>query len=124
MLGAAPQWTFDVRISGLKTRTKPRRTSSTCVAKSITASVIDQLRRLLDADDVEGDEDDDHDRPRDDVPRVRLQRLPEDREIVRNEERRRRDGDDVHEHLRPRRVEADELVEGMPREARGASRFG
>ena len=51
------------------------------------------------------------------------QRLPEDREVVRDEERRHGDGDDVDEHLRPRRDEADELVERVPREARRASRF-
>ena len=80
-----------------------------------------QLRRLLNTDDVQRDQDDDHDRAADDVPRVRPQRLPEDREVVRDEERRHGDGDDVDEHLRPARREADELVERMPREARGAA---
>src|SRR6187551_1483672 len=80
-----------------------------------------QLRSLLHTDDVQQDEDDDHDRATDDVPRVRPQRLPEDREVVGDEERRHRDGDDVDEHLRPARREADELVERVPREARGAA---
>ena len=97
------------------------RTSSTCVAKSRTARVIGQLRGLRDADDVERDEHDNHDRAADDVPRVRAQRLPEDREVVRDEERRDGDGDDVDEHLRPGGRERDELVERVPREARRAA---
>jgi hypothetical protein len=64
-----------------------------------------EARRLLDADDVEDDERDDDDDPADDVPGVLPQWAPEDREIVRDEERRGRDGDDVDEHLRPRRPE-------------------
>ena len=40
-VGATPQWMLSTRISGLKTRTKPRITSSTWVAKSITARLID-----------------------------------------------------------------------------------
>ena len=83
-----------------------------------------QLRRLLDADDVEGDEHDDHRRAADDVPRVLLQRPPEDREVVGHEERRDGDRDDVVEHLRPRRPEGDDLVEGVAGEARGAARLG
>ena len=62
--------------------------------------------------------------PADDVPRVRSQRLPEDREVVRDEERRRRDRDDVDEHLRPGRTEGDELVEAVSREARRAAGLG
>ena len=42
-VGATPQCTFEVSVSGLKTRTKPSRTSSTCVAKSITASPIESF---------------------------------------------------------------------------------
>jgi hypothetical protein len=42
-VGATPQWTFPVNVSGLKTSTNPRITSSTWVAKSTTASVIDSL---------------------------------------------------------------------------------
>ncbi len=83
-----------------------------------------QVRGLLDADDVDPDEEDDHDRAADDVPRVRAQRLPEDRQVVRHEERRDRDGRDVDEHLRPRGAEADELVERVPREARRAAGLG
>ncbi len=40
-VGATPQWTLSTRTSGLKTSTSPSATSSTCVAKSITASVIE-----------------------------------------------------------------------------------
>ena len=77
-------------------------------------------RRLLHADDVERDEHHDDDHAADDVPRVRPQRLPEDREVVRDEERRDGDRDDVDEHLRPARREAHELVERVPGEARRA----
>ena len=38
-VGATPQWMLSAITSGLKTRMKPRITSSTCVAKSTTASV-------------------------------------------------------------------------------------
>jgi hypothetical protein len=74
-------------------------------------------RRLLHAHRVQDDEDDDHDDPPDDVPRVLLQRLPEDGQVVRHEEGRRRDRDHVDEHLRPGRAEGDDLVERMPCEA-------
>ena len=63
----------------------------------------------------------DHDDAADDVPRVLSQRLPEDREVVRHEERRDGDRDDVVEHLRPGGLERDDLVERVAREARGAA---
>ncbi len=80
-----------------------------------------ELRRLLDAHDVDRHEDDHDDRAADDVPGVLAERLPEDREVVRDEEGRDRHGGDVDEHLRPGRPEADELVEPVPREARGSA---
>ena len=36
-VGATPKWTFSASVLGLKMRTKPSRTSRTCVEKSITA---------------------------------------------------------------------------------------
>ena len=75
-------------------------------------------RRLLDADDVQDDQQRDHDHSADDVPRVLAQRLPEDRQVVGNEERRGRDRDDVDEHLRPGGTEGDELVVRVTGEAR------
>ena len=45
-------------------------------------------------------------------------------EVVRDEERRDGDRDDVVEHLRPGGPELDELVEGVAREARRAARLG
>ncbi len=36
-VGATPKWMFEVRMCGEKTRTKPSSTSSSCVAKSVTA---------------------------------------------------------------------------------------
>ncbi len=82
-----------------------------------------ELRGLLDTDDVETHENRDHDRAADDVPRIRLQGLPEDREVMRHEERRRGDRNDVHEHLGPRSPEADDLVERMPSKARRPTRL-
>ena len=81
-------------------------------------------RRLLDADDVERDEQDDHDRAADDVPGVVAQGLPEDRQVMRDEERRDSDRRDVSQNLSPGSLEADELVEPVPREARGPARLG
>ena len=83
-----------------------------------------ELCGLLHAYDVECDEHGDHDHAAGDVPRVLAERLPEDREVVRDEERRDADRDDIHQHLRPAGGEAHELVEGMAREARGAARLG
>ena len=82
-----------------------------------------QLRRLLDPDDVQRDQEHDHDRAADDVPRVLPQRAPEDREVVRHEERRDGDRDHVVQHLGPRGPERDELVERVAREARRAARL-
>ena len=83
-----------------------------------------QACRLADADDVQQHEHRDHDRAADDVPGVRPQRAPEDREVVRHEERRDGDRDHIIEHLRPRGPEGDELVEGMAGEAGGAAGLG
>jgi hypothetical protein len=77
-----------------------------------------------DADDVEEDENDDDDGPADDVPRVFTQWTPEDREVMRHEERRDGDRDDVVEHLGPRRSERHELVKGVPGEARRTTCLG
>jgi hypothetical protein len=83
-----------------------------------------QAGGLLDPDDVQPDEQQDHERAADDVPWVLAQRLPEDREVVRDEERRDGDRDHVVEELRPGGAEADELVERMAREARRAAGLG
>ena len=122
-VGAVPQWTLSTRMLGLKMRTKPRTTSRSCVAKSTiarktfspvasrTPTTLIATSRTITIDAA------------DDVPRVLLERLPEDREVVRDEERRDGDRDDVVEHLRPGGSEADELVEGVAREARRAARL-
>ena len=117
MSARCPRWTLSTRICGLNTSTKPSATSSSCVAKSITASVIERraaswtptmLRMTSATITIDA---------ADDVPGVLAQRPPEDREVVGDEERRRRDGDDVDEHLRPGGAERDELVERVPGEA-------
>ena len=83
-----------------------------------------QARGLLRAEDVDGAEDRDDDRADDDVRRRGAQRLPEQpADVVRHEERRDRDRDDVVEHLRPGREERHELVERVAREARRAARL-
>ena len=119
-----PSGCWRCSVCGLKTRTKPSSTSSSCVAKSTTASrmfsaAASWMPTMLIATSSEHDRDAD-----DDVPRVRPQRLPEDREVVRHEERRDGDRDHVVQHLRPRGPERDELVERVPREARRAARLG
>src|SRR4029078_13681257 len=52
-------------------------------------------RRLLDPDDVEEDETDDDGGAHDDVPGVVPERRPEDREVVRDAERRGGERDDI-----------------------------
>ena len=52
------------------------------------------------------------------------ERTPEDGQVVRDEEGRDRDRDDVIEHLPPGGDEADHLVEGVAGEARGPARLG
>ena len=82
-----------------------------------------EVRRLLDPHDVDADEEPGQDDADDDVPGVRPQRLPEDRQVVRDEDHRDRDGDHVVEHLGPGGEERHELVERVPREARGSARL-
>ena len=120
-VGAVPQWTLSTRMLGLKMRTKPRTTSRSCVAKSTIARKTFSPVASRTPTTLIADEEDDHDRADDDVPRVLPQRPPEDREVVRDEERRDGDRDDVVQHLRPGGSEADELVEGVAREAGGAA---
>ena len=86
-----------------------------------------QPGRLLGAEDVDGAQQDDDADAEEDVAGALLEeldRLEQAAEVVRDEERRDRDGDDVVEHLRPRREERPELVERAPREARRAARLG
>ncbi len=104
-------------------RKKPSPTSSSWVAKSMTASrmlrpAASLIPMMLIPDQQPGEGD-----PDDDVPRVRPQRLPEDREVVRDEDHRDCDGDHVVEHLRPRGPERDQLVERVAGEARRATRL-
>ena len=80
-----------------------------------------ELRRLLGAADVDQGEGDDQHRAADDVAGAIPKPGPEHRQVVRHEEGRDRDRDRVVEHLPPGRDEADQLVEGMPGEARGAA---
>ena len=120
-VGAMPKWMFAERMCGEKMRKKPSATSSSCVAKSSTASTTlsfaaSWMPTMFSADEQPGERD-----PDDHVPRRRPQRLPEDREVVRDEDHRDRDGDHVVEHLRPRRPERDELVERVARERRRAA---
>ena len=81
--------------------------------------------RVLDPADVDEREQRDDDGGAGDVPRRALEAVPGDAPgVVRREERRDRDRDDVVEHLRPGREERPLLVEGAAREQRRATRLG
>ena len=79
--------------------------------------------RLLGPLHVECRQEDDHDDAADDVARRVSEPRPEDGQVMRHEERRDRDRDDVVEHLPPARDEADQLVERVAREARRSARL-
>ena len=85
-----------------------------------------ELRRLAQAADVQPGQQRDDDQPAEDVIRVVLQRSKprEGAEVVRHEERRDGDREDVVEAQRPAGEERDDIVEGMARERRGPARFG
>ena len=83
-----------------------------------------EFRGLLGAADVERGEADDQRRAADHVAGAVPERGPEDGQVVGHEEGRDRDRDRVVEHLPPGRDEADELVEGVAGEARGAAGLG
>ena len=106
----------------MKTSTKPSATSSTCVAKSITASVTESLAASETPTMLSATSTTITTRRRR-CPTDSPQGPPEDREVMRNEERRNGNGHDVHEHLRPRCGEGDELVERVPRKARRSAGF-
>ena len=108
-------------MSGERTRKSPTPTSRIWVARSPIRQNEVEPRRLLRPLDVERRERRDDPDPGDDVARALGERLPEDTEVVRHEEGRDRDRDDVVEHLPPARDEAHELVEGVSREAGGSS---
>ncbi len=123
-VGATPQWMLSTRISGLKTSANPSSTSSTWVAKSTTAKLIESFAASCTPTVLSATSTTMTIAPPNDVPRVRVQGLPEDREVMRHEERRRGDRHDVDEHLRPRCAEAHELVERVAGEARRAAGLG
>ena len=84
-----------------------------------------QARRLSDADDVDNRQEDHHADPEHHVAGPVLERRGvEPAQVVGHEERGDRDRDRVVEHLRPCREERPELVEGVPRKARGTASLG
>ena len=83
-----------------------------------------EVRRLAEPADVQPAEQRDHDQATDHVARRVRQRRPERAQVVRHEEGRDRDREDVVEAERPPGDERHELVERVPREARGAARLG
>ena len=123
-VGATPKCTLLTRTSGEKISTKPRITSSAWVAKSMTARSTLRRAASFTPTMLIADQQDDDQRAHDHVPRVLLERIPEDREVVGDEERRDGDRDDVVEHLGPAGPEADDLVEGVAGEARRAPGLG
>ena len=120
-VGATPRSTLLTRIDGEKIRTTPRMTSIAWVAKSMTARTMFRRAASLTPTMFTATRSTTTAEPDDHVPRVLLERLPEDREVVRDEERRDGDRDDVVEHLGPGGPEAHDLVEGVAGEARGAA---
>ena len=80
-----------------------------------------EFRRLLGAADVDQGEGADQHRAGDHVARRVPERLPEDVQVMGHEVGRDRDRDRVVQHLAPGGDEADELVEGVAGEARGAA---
>ena len=117
-VGATPSSTFDVSDLDVEDEEEADPDQQRLRREVDDGEEHVQVRRLLDADDVDPDQEDDDDRADDDVPGVLAQGLPEDRQVVRDEERRDRDRGDVDEHLRPGGAEAGELVERVAGEAR------
>ena len=85
-----------------------------------------ELRRLAQAADVERGQHDDDDQPAEDVVGVVVERVQagEGAEVVRHEERRDRDREDVVEAQSPAGKERHDVVERVAGERRGAARFG
>ncbi len=85
-----------------------------------------ELGRLAEPADVQPGQQRDHDQAPEDVVRVVLERAEagERAQVVRHEERRDRDREDVVEAQRPAGEERDDVVEGVARERGGAARFG
>ena len=123
-VGIVPRSTWCTSSDGFSTSTAPMQMISTCVARSSTARI-----RLRFADSP--------------IPRMFSQassaitirppitspgrvrqRRPERAQVVGHEERRDRDREDVVEAQRPPGDERHELVERVPREARGAAGLG
>ena len=114
------------RVSGENTSARPRTTISAWTARSSSATTSagewSRVRRRA--------------APRrsraiattvdDDVPRRVAERVDVERgaDVVRQEQRRQRDHDQVVEEERPAGDEADEVVEGTSRERLGAARLG
>ena len=85
-----------------------------------------ELGRLAEPANVQPSQHGDHDQAPEDVVRVVLERAQagERAQVVRDEERRDRDREDVVEAQRPAGEERDDVVEGVARERRGPARFG
>ena len=83
-----------------------------------------EVRRFPEPPDVQPGQGRDHDQAADHVARRVRQRRPERAQVVGHEERRDRDREDVVEAQRPAGDERHELVERVPREARGTARLG
>ena len=123
-VGEVPKSTLSTSVSGENTSTMPDHDQHELGHEVGQRQEDVQARRLLDPDHVQ--------RRRaapitsdasDDVGGRLAERLPEHPQVVRHEERRDGDRDDVVEHLAPCREEGPELVEGAPRERRRATRL-
>ncbi len=76
-----------------------------------------QERRLAHADDVNYHKTGNDNQPADGIPGIDLQEGNEDSQVVRDGECGYGDRDDVPQHERPSREEADQLIEAVTREA-------
>ena len=120
-VGATPRWTWSMSILGSSSSTMPMTMSSTCVPRSSSASTMLRRAASLMPTTLMRHQGDDRDDAADGVVRLRLERRPEDGEVVGHEVGADGHGDDVVQHQRPAGAEADELVEGAAAEARGAA---
>ena len=125
-VGATPKWMLSISVSGERTRNAPSEHEQQLRHEVDQRQEDVQPGRLLGAQDVDEREQGDHPDAEDDVRRAVPQGVDADDapEVVRHEERRDGDRDDVVEHLAPCGEERPELVERMAGEARRAARLG
>ena len=113
-------------MCGEKTSANPSTTSSSCVSEVERRDDDPEPVERRTAHEAHERDEHDHRDTDDDVPRIVLERMHLQRaaEIVRQEERRQRDHDQVVEEERPAGHEARQVVERAPDERRRSARLG